>query len=255
VRHFRVYRPATLGPRPGLVVDLHAARANGFLEELATRFDAQADRLQWIVAYPDGVADGWEPFACCYHPGIDDVAFIANLIDHLEATDGIDPDRVYVTGLSRGGMIAYRLACELSPRLAAIAPVAGNMADGSGDVGGVACRPDRPVSVLSIHGSADSQVPVAGGGRFAPLTDVLARWRVLDGCESSASMTVMGPVVTTTWRCREGSDVQSVVVEGAGHTWPGIPLSSLPWGPAASLDASRVIADFFAAHPRAPAAP
>jgi polyhydroxybutyrate depolymerase len=153
-RTYRVHRSARHEARPGLVVDLHSARTNGFLEELATRFDGQAERLGWIVVYPDGFADGWEPYGCCQHPGVDDVAFLAEIVSRLEATDDIDPERVYVTGLSRGGVMAYRLACELSSRLAAIAPVAGNMADANGDVRAVSCRPDRPVSVLAIHGSA-----------------------------------------------------------------------------------------------------
>jgi polyhydroxybutyrate depolymerase len=254
-RRYRIYRPASIKGTPGLVIDLHGARTNGFLEELATRFDAQADRLQWLVAYPDGFADGWEPYGCCHHPGVDDVAFIADLISRLEATDGVDPARVYVTGLSRGGMMAYRLACELSSRLAAIAPTAGNMADDNGDVRGVACHPDRPVSVLAIHGSADSVVPLQGGGRFAPLDEVIGRWRELNGCDSAAALTTSGPVTSRTWRCRGGSEVRAMVVQGAGHTWPGTPFSSLPWEPAAALDASRVIADFFAAHERASAAP
>jgi polyhydroxybutyrate depolymerase len=250
-RHYRLYRPATLKSRPGLVIDLHSARTSGFLEELATRFDAQADRLQWLVAYPDGVADGWEPYGCCHHPGVDDVAFVADLISRLESTEGVDPARVYVTGLSRGGMMAYRLACELSRNLAAIAPVAGNMADEHGDARGVACQPDQPVSVLAIHGSADTEVPIQGGGRFAPLEDVVGRWRELNDCASAESVTRRGPVTARTWRCAAGADVTALVVQGAGHTWPGLPLSSLPWGPAASLDASRVIADFFEAHERA----
>jgi polyhydroxybutyrate depolymerase len=152
-------------------------------------------------------------------------------------------------------MMAYRLACELSSALAAIAPVAGNMADEHGDVRGVACQPDRPVSVLAIHGSADAEVPIQGGGRFAPMQDVIGRWRELNGCASAASLTVSGPVTTRTWRCEGGSEVKALVVQGAGHTWPGIPLSSLPWGPSAALDASRAIADFFAAHERASITP
>jgi polyhydroxybutyrate depolymerase len=254
-RHYRLYRPAVVKPRPGLVIDLHGAGTNGFLEELATRFDAQADRLQWLVAYPDGVADGWEPYGCCHHAGVDDVAFIADLIRRLESTDGVDPERVYITGLSRGGMLAYRLACELSSDLAAIAPVAGNMADERGAVRGVTCQPDRPVSVLAIHGSADAVVPIQGGGRFAPLEDVISRWRELNGCASAASATRGGPVTAMTWRCQAGSDVTAVVVQGAGHTWPGLPLNGLPWGARQSLDASRVIADFFEAHERASITP
>jgi polyhydroxybutyrate depolymerase len=251
-RRYRVYRPATRKPSPGLVIDLHGARTNGFLEELATRFDREADRLGWVVAYPDGFADGWEPYGCCHHPGIDDVAFVADLISGLESSDHVDPARVYVTGLSRGGMMAYRLACELSSQVAAVGVTAGNMADENGDVRGVPCHPEHPISVLSIHGSADTQVPIRGGGRFAPLDDVIGRWREINGCDSAALVADSGPMTSSTWQCRGGSEVKSIVVYGAGHTWPGTPFSDLPWGPAASLDASRAIADFFAAHESAP---
>ncbi len=250
-RTYRVYRPARRDARPGLVLDLHSARTNGFLEELATRFDGQAERFGWIVVYPDGFADGWEPYGCCQHPGVDDVAFLGEIISRLEATDGVDPERVFVMGLSRGGMMAYRLACELSSRVAAIAPVAGNMADANGDVRSVPCHPDRPVSVLTINGVADTVVPIKGGGRTAPLQDVLSRWRELNGCDARESVATSGGALSRTWQCRAGSEVRSIVVEGVGHTWPGIPLSSVPWGPAASLDASQAIAEFFAAHTRA----
>src|SRR5207248_1087853 len=107
----------------------------------------------------------------------------------------------------RRGSTPKPTACNGSSRLAAIAPVAGNMADGNGDVRDTACQPERAVSVLSIHGSADAQVPVAGGGRFAPLADVLGRWRELDGCEPSASVAVAGPVTTRTWHCRSTTEV------------------------------------------------
>ncbi len=252
-RQYRVYRPTGLSARPGLVIDLHSARTNGFLEELATRFDAQADRLGWIVAYPDGFADAWEPYGCCHHQGVDDAAFISELITRLESSDGVDPERVYVTGLSRGGMMAYRLGCELSTRVAAIAATAGNMADENGSVRGAPCQPQRPVSVLSIHGSADAVVPIRGGGRIAPLEDVIGRWRELNGCASAEAVTVRGPVVARSWRCRGGSEVRSMLIDGVGHVWPGTPFSGLPWSAGASLDASQAVADFFAAHPRAPA--
>ena len=193
-RSYRVFRPPHVSRRPGLVLDLHSAHTNGFLEELATRLDAQAPARDWLVAYPDGIADGWEPYGCCRHDGVDDLAFLGSLIDRLEQSDGVDPDRVYVTGLSRGGMMAYRVGCELSSRLAAIAPVAGNMADDQGSVGAVPCHPDRPLSVLAIHGSADREVPIAGGDRFAPFTDVISRWRQLDGCQASAAVVVAGRV-------------------------------------------------------------
>jgi polyhydroxybutyrate depolymerase len=179
------------------------------------------------------------------------VAFISALIDRLEATDAADPDRVYVTGLSRGAMMTYRLGCELSDRVAAIAPVSGNMAtaDGSADV---PCTLARPVSVLAIHGTADGTIPIAGGTvdiTFSPLIDVIARWRDLDSCTGAQAVAVDGASTTTSWACRGGSAVEMRVVGGGWHTWPVRSSSPTPSNPD-DFDASRLIADFFMAHPR-----
>src|SRR5207248_1491211 len=98
----------------------------------------------------------------------------------------------YVTGLSRGGTMAYRLACELSWRLAAIAPVARNMADANGDVQSVPCNPDRPVSVLAINGAADAVVPIKGWRTHCALEDVLSRWRKLNTCDACEPVATPG---------------------------------------------------------------
>jgi polyhydroxybutyrate depolymerase len=92
------------------------------------------------------------------------------------------------------------------------------MADEQGDVSVVACKPDRPVSVLAIHGSADSEVPTRGGGRFAAQDDVIRRWREMNGCNPSGSVIGNGPATTTAWRCQAGSEVRSILVQGAGIT-------------------------------------
>jgi len=254
-RTYRVYRPARTAAHPGLVFVLHGVFGDGFIIEANSGFDAQADRLGWIAVYPDGVADGWDAFGSGptwgQHPGADDVAFISALFDRLEATDAADPDRVYVTGLSRGAMMTYRLGCELSDRVAAIAPVSGNMAtaDGSADV---PCTLARPVSVLAIHGTADGTIPIAGGTvdiTFSPLIDVIARWRDLDSCTGAQAVAVDGASTTTSWACRGGSAVEMRVVGGGWHTWPVRSSSPTPSNPD-DFDASRLIADFFMAHPR-----
>ena len=254
-RTYRVYRPAQPAAHPGLVFVLHGVFGNGFGMESSTGFDAQADRLGWIAVYPDGVADGWDAFGSGptwgQHAGADDVRFISATIDRLEATDRVDPDRVYATGLSRGAMMTYRLGCELSGRVAAIAPVSGNMAtaDGSADV---PCDLAAPVSVLAIHGTADGMIPIAGGKTdilFSPLVDVIARWRVWDSCSAQPAPVVDGNSTTTTWACRGGSAVAMRVVDGGWHTWPVRSASPTPSNPD-DFDASRLIADFFVAHPR-----
>jgi polyhydroxybutyrate depolymerase len=256
-RTYRIHRGSKEIARPGLVFVLHGSFGGGFQMESDSGFDAQADRLGWIAVYPDGVADGWDTFGSTdkwgKHPGADDVAFISAVIDRLEASDGVDPGRVYVTGLSRGGMMSYRLGCAMSDRIAAIAPVSGNMATvgGSADV---PCTLARPVSVLAIHGTADGVIPMGGGKvdiTFSPMADVIARWRSLDVCEPIPSTSVDGPSTTTSWDCAKGSTVSMRVVTGGWHTWPrasGVLASA--GGSPDSFDASSLIADFFVAHPR-----
>ena len=91
----------------------------------------------------------------------DDVAFIAKVLDDLATVVNVDPKRVYVTGMSNGGMMCYRLAAELSDRIAAIAPVAGTMAIDN-------YHPKRPVPVMHFHGTADKLVPFGGPGSGTP---------------------------------------------------------------------------------------
>ena len=243
-RTYRVYRPANELASPGLVIVLHGSFGGGFQAETTTGFDAQAGRLGWIAVYPDGVADGWDAFGSGptwgNHPGADDVAFIKDLIYYFEAKDHVDPDRVYVTGHSRGGMMSYRLGCELSEIVAAIAPVSGNMATAGGSAD-VPCTLAGPVSVLAIHGTADATIPMAGGRvdiMFSPMANVIARWHSLDGCAGSPTVSGDGSVTATAWGCAAGSTVATRIIDGGCHCW-------------ASGD-SRAIADFFVAHPRAP---
>ena len=245
-RTYRVYRPANELARPGLVFVLHGSFGGGLQIENWSGFDAQADRLGWIAVYPDGVADGWDAFGSGLtwgdHPGANDVQFIDMLIMRFEATDNGDPDRVYITGHSRGGMMSYRLGCALSGAVAAIAPVSGNMATASGSAD-VPCTLRAPVSVLAIHGTADGTIPMAGGKVdiiYSPMADVIARWRSLDGCGATSQTSVDGWETTTVWSCTGGSTVSTEIQAGGCHCW--------------TADDSRVIADFFVAHPRVAAA-
>ncbi len=243
-RTCRIYRPEHLAAPTGLVVMLHPATGSG--EEFArlTGFDQQAQRLGWVAAYPDawnpGPSGGWDTYSCCPNE-YDDVGFIADLIARIVGDQSLDPSRVFVAGFSRGGMMAHRVGCELSGHVAGIAAVAGNMADPSGSTEAVPCGPGRPVAVLIIHGSDDRNVPVEGGASpdypeqlpYAPLSDVVSRWRAENQCTETAPVRQEGNVTIRRWN--GDAPVELRLVIGGGHQWfPG---------------AGETIADFFAANP------
>jgi polyhydroxybutyrate depolymerase len=266
LRTYHVYKPSVLSQHPGLIIVLQATGGNGVWMEAITGFDSQAERLNWLVAYPDAAPGGWQVFG----GERQDVTFISSLIDRLHKEYGVDLHRVFVTGASRGGMMSYRLGCDLSDKIAVIAPVAGNMADQSGNVEGANCHPRRPVSVLTIHGTADPEIPVEGGHSqvnqetvsYSPLNSVIAKWRELDGCGSQSSIQVSQPSTIKTWSCQDNTTVALRLVSGGGHAWPGGPItfmafvnltqgsSDAPIIPDSSFSASQVIADFFVAHSR-----
>ncbi len=256
-RTYAVYRPARLEPAPALVVSLHGGFGTGAFDERAYGWDRLADRDGFVVAYPDGIGRAWNAGGCCGRPareGVDDVGFLTALIDHLVAQQRLDPDRVYVTGMSNGAAMAYRLACEAPGRLAAIGVVAGSLA--------ADCAHPRPVSVLAIHGLADRNVPFAGGvgakgvTRFAwaSVPDVLALWRRVDGC-GAAQPQADGAVTITAAACAEGRAVTLITIAGAGHQWPGSvprPAAALldPDPPSPLLDATATLWAFFRTHRR-----
>lgn len=148
-----------------------------------------AEREQLVVVAPDGVKqrgkrawnDGYSAIAS--NPDVDDVGFIAAIIDRAVADDDIDPGRVYVIGVSKGGMMAYRLAAELGPKLAAFCAVLAGMPVARGYA-----APSLPLSALVVAGTADPFIPYQGGKRWytlhfmAPMLGIestVALWRRL----------------------------------------------------------------------------
>ncbi|MGV0742947.1 extracellular catalytic domain type 1 short-chain-length polyhydroxyalkanoate depolymerase [Mycolicibacterium sp. XJ870] len=244
VRTFQLHVPP--GKPSGLVVNLHGAGATGRDQAAWTHYDAVADAHGFVVVYPDGVGLSWADGRGASLPdrqGVDDVGFIAALVNRLVSEFGIPPGRVFATGLSAGGFMANRLACERADLFAAVAPVAGTLG------ANVACNPARPVSVLATHGTADPVVPFGGGpmtGRGGA-SNILAaqalvdRWRQINGCPDSSSPVApsgswAGTERVTYPQCAAGTEVVLTRVNGGGHNWPG--------------DASTASAQFFAAHGR-----
>ena len=252
-----------------LVLVLHGGGGNGSKVADLTGFSARADADGFIVAYPDAVNGHWNDGRAVrrfksQREGIDDVAFVAALIDRFESDLGADPKRVYVTGMSNGAMMCHRLACELSDRIAAIAPVAGTLPENMLD----ASKPSRPVSVLLINGTADPLVPYDGGGvgLVAKRGEVIsaprtaAFWAGLDGCSArpgQAQVLDVDPkdgmrvVVESFGLGRDSSEVLLYTVEGGGHTWPSGGRRNPQFGKTArDINATEVIWDFFRRHHR-----
>ncbi|MGV9713962.1 extracellular catalytic domain type 1 short-chain-length polyhydroxyalkanoate depolymerase [Gordonia sp. NPDC003424] len=259
-RTFEMYRPAGLsGPVP-LVVVLHGGYGDGRQAERSYHWDAQADRGRFVAVFPNGVGRSWNAGTCCgpaQQRRVDDVTFIRRVVASVAARMPIDPSRIYVTGMSNGAMMAYRMACE-TRLFAAAAPVAGTIM--------VPCAGAAPISLLAIHGTADDRVPYGGGpgkafnlngtarvdGPSIPADNAL--FRRINHC-GPPKVTRSGDVTTSIASCPQARSVDLISIAGAGHQWPGAQrnpvLTALGLlAPSVSVDATSTIWTFFAAHPR-----
>ncbi|QHV96929.1 extracellular catalytic domain type 1 short-chain-length polyhydroxyalkanoate depolymerase [Spirosoma endbachense] len=228
------YKQGT-NPLP-LVIALHGGGGSGQQFESQSKWSEKADQEGFIVVYPDGIQNAgilhlrtWNAGACCGQSAstqqTDDVGFIGKLIDKLTATYRIDPKKVYATGHSNGAMLCYRLACELSDKLAAIAANAGTMQLKT------ACQPTRIMPILHIHSQLDRNVPYMGGVGTksinkqwnAPVDSTLTVFAQLAQCKSQKQ------IVRTTdkytfykWtNCVGGTEIQYYLTTDGGHAWPG----------------------------------
>ncbi len=223
---------------------------------------AKGEAVGFIAVYPHGSGPfaarllTWNAVTCCgraMQQRVDEMAFVRALLDDLQAVANVDRARIYATGISNGGMMAYRVACELADRFAAIAVVAGEMTTLDD------CRPARPMPVLVIHGSADRNLPYDGGVGAAALAphearsvaaavDVLAPARRLR--RRRADRAAAARVTRLTFAsCADGSAVELVTIEGGGHSWPGGDrLARFLDPPSPALDATDEIWRFFARH-------
>lgn len=256
VRSYRVFAPPTVGTRPRtpLVVVLHGGADSVRSTVDTTMFDRQAEAGNFVAVYPQGTRLEWNAGFCCGSAPerkVDDVGFLDQMLDRVEADYPIDTTRVFLTGVSNGAMLAYVYACQHADRVTAVGSVAGSMVLDS-------CHPSRPVSVLEVHGTQDPLVPyqggrvdqsIAPGSTFEyPSSAALAqRWADLDTCPAPSTPSANGPVSTETWTaCARGSQVSLVTVNGGGHVWfaPGLGVAD------GALDATGLIWQFFSSlHP------
>jgi poly(3-hydroxybutyrate) depolymerase len=216
-----------------LVLDLHGSGANGVGQELISGFRAVADANGFIVAYPDGEFQQWNAGVCCdpaAAAGVDDVGFARAVVADIASKTNIDALRVYATGLSNGGGMTHRLACEAADVFAAAAPVAFPLALDPL----TACQPVRPISVLHFAGLTDMIIPYDGGTAVSPVTGQVftvpsapasfAYWAATSGCGDGAPDMVEdlgnGASCDTYTTCAAGVEVGLCSIHGTvlnGH--------------------------------------
>ena len=270
-RTVRIYFPSGHAEPLPVVLVLHGGGGSGGGMEWLTRrgFNRIADRDGAIVVYPDGIDHGWNDGRranrSAADAAVDDVGFLRALPEQLATLHPVDRARLYVTGISNGGMMSYRLACDAAGVFAATAPVAANMA---AELEG-ACHPERAVPLLIMNGVEDPIMPWKGGpvrvlwmtrGAVLSSEDSATRWLSLDHCGALEPQPVIDalPADGTSAalriaRCADGGEVRLYEIRGGGHTWPkGEPYltSRIVGRVSQALDANETIWAFFRQHPQ-----
>ena len=234
-RRFTLRSPAHApGEVLPVVVGLHGAGGNAATFEKATGLSNNIAVLRYIAVFPDGTSfDGdhraWNAGTCCAVTAlgnVDDVGFVAAMLDVIVADHDADPRRLYLAGFSNGGMLAYRVACELGSRVAGIAVVGGALNVSS-------CVSPEPVPLLIVHGTSDQVVPFDGGVPRVPLADGMSPWQNAsvstavetwtsrNGCGATSQLTTDGTVRRRLYTgCAAGSFVDVYDIVGGGHSWP-----------------------------------
>ena len=223
----------------------------------------KADSAGFIAVFPNGYSRlpsgklaTWNAGNCCDRARdlkIDDVGFVRAMLVQLQARVRVDPQRIFATGMSNGGMLSHRLACEMADTFRAIAPVAGT--DGT-----LQCSPARPISVLHIHAKNDTHVLYNGGAGqdafrdetkvadFVSVPETINRWTQRNRCvaPSRRVLEVPGAFCEAYAGCAEGVQVQLCVTEKGGHSWPGVKEVRSGKEPASqAINANDVMWEFF----------
>lgn len=261
-RQYLVHLPAGYSPTwpMPVVLNFHGGGGNAEWQQRETGMNATADTGGFVVVYPQGTSGPfglgtWNAGSCCglaMRRNVDDVKFTAALLDDLASKHPVDKRRIFATGMSNGAMLVYRLACELSDRIAAVAPVAGALLDAGH------CEPRRPIPVLHFHGTADKLVPFEGGygkigssGEFRSVVETISKFVQFNECSKEPEKAYdKGDATCQSFRsCKNSADVNLCTIDGGGHTWPGAKPNDKRGKTSYNISANDAMWDFFRSHP------
>ena len=270
LRSYRIHVPPSYdGSNPvPLVFVLHGFPDNA-KDIQSVGMNAKADEEGFIAVYPNGHTyslywvlmnliyfRSWGFFFNCWDfNNVDDVGFIRTLIEKLQTTLEIDSSRIYISGLSGGALITYRLGAELSDIVAAIAPVAGS-------IGGrwmfeddsplyIIPEPEHPLPVIVFHGMNDSAVPYEGSEEFISVNDSVSFWVEHNQCDPDPQINISesGNIITRTYtNGSDGTEVVLYTVVDGVHGWFGAP--GWPYEYPCEISANDLIWEFFEKHPK-----
>lgn len=264
-RSYILYAPESVDwnqPVPFVFV-FHGGTGNAESAIRMSGFNDVADQEGFLVVYPNGTGPlssnrllTWNGGTCCGYSqekNIDDVGFVRAIITDLQTLVNVDMDRIYATGMSNGGILSHRLACEAADLIAAVAPVAGTLNFSP-------CHPSHPVSIIEFHGTADQHIPYEGGlgpeslvdVNFASVKDSVDFWIASDECNPQPQIDSFDDIQHETWAdCASSTEVELYTIIGGGHSWPGGQVGRARADqPTQTLSASRLIWEFFVAHPK-----
>lgn len=264
-RMYRVHVPAKYNPAQAAPILFALHGGGGSMEYQANDTNygliTFSERKGIVIVFPNGTSKlqsgmlaTWNAGKCCggaRDNNVDDVGFIRQIVTHLTRQMNVDRGRIYSTGMSNGGLMSYRLACEMSDVFAGIAAVAGT--DNTRT-----CYPAKPVSILHIHAKNDSMVLFNGGAGpdsrhkeavtdFTSVPDTVAKWVRINGCPATPRRTLEkdGAYCDVYAPCKENTQVQLCVTERGGHSWPGGTTRRGKEPASHAISANEVMWEFF----------
>lgn len=265
-RMYRVHVPASYNSTTvtPLLIALHGGGGNMDYQANDKYYGliSKSEKEGFIVAFPNGYSKlksgkfaTWNAGACCggaRDGKVDDAGFIRQMVDKLAGQLNVDRTRIFATGMSNGGMMSYRLACEMPDVFKAIAAVAGT--DNT-----TACNPGSPVSILHIHAKDDDHVLFGGGAgagafkdeskiaNFISVPDTVSKWVGLNRCDRTPRRILekADAYCDAYSRCQGNAEVRLCVTASGGHSWPGgiKPRGNQP--ASSAISANDVMWDFF----------